>query len=158
MGNRGRKGRVPEPSVRIAGASIPYVRVVERPGASRRWAITYLAGGAVKRFGLAVGRESGQATAEYALLLALVAAGLLVALLLFGTTIGQSYGRVSNRINDPSGAQETGAAARSGTTDLPGSAQGADQGAGGKDHGCGGGQGGGYGQGGGVGCGGGKDH
>ena len=34
----------------------------------------------MKRFGLAVGRESGQATAEYALLLALVAAGLLVAL------------------------------------------------------------------------------
>ena len=151
-------GGFPEPSVRIAGASVPYVRVVERPGASRRWAITYLAGGAVKRFGLAVGRESGQATAEYALLLALVAAGLLVALLLFGTTIGQSYGRVSNRVNDAGGAQETGAASGGGVTDLPGSAKGGDQGAGGKDRGCGAGKGGGYGQGGGSGCGGGKDH
>jgi Flp pilus assembly pilin Flp len=112
----------------------------------------------VRRFGLAVGRESAQATAEYALLLALVAAGLLVALLLFGTTIGQSYGRVSNRVNDPGGAKETGAASGGRATDLPGSAKGGDQGAGGKDPGCGGGKGGGYGQGGGSGCGGGKDH
>ncbi len=36
--------------------------------------------------------DSGQATAEYALLLALVAAGLFVALLLFRTSIGGSYG------------------------------------------------------------------
>ena len=145
-------GGFPEPSVRIAGASVPYVRVVERPGASRRWAITYLAGGAVKRFGSAVGRESGQATAEYALLLALVAAGLLVALLLFGTTLGQSYGRVSNRVSDPGGARETGAAAGGGTADLPAS-QGGDQGSGGMGHGCSA-KGGGHGQG----CGGGKDH
>jgi Flp pilus assembly pilin Flp len=86
--------------------------------------------------------DSGQATAEYALLLALVAAGLLVALLLFRTSIGGSYGRVVNRVGNPEGAQETGA--------MPAGP--------GKNHGCGSGQGGGLGRGGGDGCGGGKDH
>lgn len=53
--------------------------------------------------------DSGQATAEYALLLALVAAGLLVALLLFRTSIGGSFSRVENGVHDAQGAQETGA-------------------------------------------------
>lgn len=95
--------------------------------------------------------DSGQATAEYALLLALVAAGLLVALLLFRTSIGGSYGRVVNRVGNPEGAQETGA--------MPAGTGVGGAGAGpGKNHGCGSGQGGGLGRGGGDGCGGGKDH
>jgi Flp pilus assembly pilin Flp len=110
----------------------------------------------VKRSRSAVrNHDSGQATAEYALLLALVAAGLLVALLLFRTSIGGSYGRVVDRVGNPGGAQETGAmpagpgagaGGSSGNVDGPGT-----------NHGCGGGQGGGVGQGGG-GCGGGKGH
>lgn len=98
--------------------------------------------------------DSGQATAEYALLLALVAAGLLVALLLFRTSIGGSYGRVVNRVGNPEGAQETGAVPAGGVVG-PGAGTG---GGPGTSHGCGGGQGGGLGQGGGAGCGGGKDH
>ena len=52
--------------------------------------------------------DCGQATAEYALLLALVAAGLLVALLLFRTSIGGSYGRVVNQVGTPAAATQEG--------------------------------------------------
>ena len=112
--------------------------------------------------------DSGQATAEYALLLALVAAGLLVALLLFRTSIGGSYGRVVNRVGNPEGAQETGAmpagtgvggGGAAGGVLGPGAGGAAGQAGGpGENHGCGSGQGGGLGRGGGDGCGGGKDH
>jgi Flp pilus assembly pilin Flp len=43
-------------------------------------------------------RESGQAVLEYALVLALVAAGLLVGLLLFRSSLGNAYGRVAHRV------------------------------------------------------------
>jgi len=105
--------------------------------------------------------ESGQATAEYALLLALVAAGLLVALLLFRTSIGASYGRVANRVRNPEGRQETGTmpvgAGAENVTPAGGPPDRAGSGAGGgygqpgesgKSQGCGGGDG----------CGGGKGH
>ena len=94
--------------------------------------------------------DRGQATAEYALLLALVAAGLLVALLLFRTSIGGSYGQVVNQVGNPEGAQETGT--------MPAGAGAGKAGGPGKNPGCGAGQGGGLGRGGGDGCGGGKDH
>ena len=56
-------------------------------------------------------RESGEAVIEYALVLALVAAGLLIALLLLRNSIGGAYDRVAHRVN-PSGtspSSETGA-------------------------------------------------
>jgi Flp pilus assembly pilin Flp len=56
-------------------------------------------------------RESGQAAIEYALVLALVAAGLLIALLLLRNSIGGAYDRVAHRV-DPGGttpSSETGA-------------------------------------------------
>ena len=46
-------------------------------------------------------RESGQAVIEYALVLALVAAGLLIALLLLRNSIGGAYDRVAHRVNPP---------------------------------------------------------
>ncbi len=54
-------------------------------------------------------RESGQAVIEYALVLALVAAGLLVGLLLFGSSLGGAYGRVAQRVQGPGSAPESGA-------------------------------------------------
>jgi len=56
-------------------------------------------------------RESGQAVIEYALVLALVAAGLLIGLLLFRSSLGGAYGRVADRVQAPrSGpSSETGA-------------------------------------------------
>jgi hypothetical protein len=49
-------------------------------------------------------------------LLALVAAGLLVALLLLRTSVGRTYGRVANSVANPIQIQETGAAAGGGAT------------------------------------------
>ena len=46
-------------------------------------------------------RESGEAVIEYALVLALVAAGLLIALLLLRNSIGGAYDRVARRVNPP---------------------------------------------------------
>jgi len=56
-------------------------------------------------------RESGQAVIEYALVLALVAAGLLIALLLLRSSIGGAYDRVSRRVGSSGTrpARETGA-------------------------------------------------
>ena len=57
-------------------------------------------------------RESGQAVLEYALVLALVAVGLLVGLLLFRSTLGNAYGRMTHRVQAPrSGDSESGAIA-----------------------------------------------
>jgi Flp pilus assembly pilin Flp len=55
-------------------------------------------------------RESGHAVLEYALVLALVAASLLVGLLLFRSSVGNAYGRVAHQVQTrgPRGA-ETGA-------------------------------------------------
>ena len=50
-------------------------------------------------------RESGQAVLEYALVLALVAAGLLVGLLLFRSSLGNAYGRVAHRVQGPRGSE-----------------------------------------------------
>lgn len=46
-------------------------------------------------------RESGHAVLEYAVVLALVAAGLLVGLLLFRSSVGNTYGRVARRVQSP---------------------------------------------------------
>jgi Flp pilus assembly pilin Flp len=56
-------------------------------------------------------RESGQAVVEYALVLALVAAGLLVGLLLFRSSLGGAYGSVADRVQAPrsGSSSETGA-------------------------------------------------
>lgn len=99
------------------------------------------------RFRAAVGRgDRGQAS-EYAVLLALVAAGLLVALLLFGTSVGRTYGRVANSVGNPGQTQETGVVPGGGGVSQPagGGAASArtDPGKGGKDKkhkkdGCGG--------------------
>ena len=60
-------------------------------------------------------RESGQAVLEYALVLALVAAGLLVGLLLFRSSLGNAYGRVAHRVQSRSSpASESGAVADTG--------------------------------------------
>jgi len=57
-------------------------------------------------------RESGQAVLEYALVLALVAAGLLVGLLFFRSSLGNAYGRVAHRVQSRSSpASESGAVA-----------------------------------------------
>ena len=55
-------------------------------------------------------REAGQAVVEYALVLALVAAGLLIALLLFRDSIGGAYDRVARQVDrtNPGGSSETG--------------------------------------------------
>lgn len=54
--------------------------------------------------------ESGQAVVEYALVLALVAAGLLIALLLFRDSIGVAYDRAARQVDPttPAGDPETG--------------------------------------------------
>jgi Flp pilus assembly pilin Flp len=44
-------------------------------------------------------RESGQAVVEYALVLALVAAGLLIALLLLRSSLGGAYDRMAHRVD-----------------------------------------------------------
>jgi Flp pilus assembly pilin Flp len=60
-------------------------------------------------------RESGQAVLEYALVLALVAAGLLVGLLLFRSSLGNAYGRVAHRVQSRgSPGSESGAVADTG--------------------------------------------
>jgi Flp pilus assembly pilin Flp len=60
-------------------------------------------------------RESGQAVFEYALVLALVAAGLLVGLLLLRSSLGHAYGRVAHRVQPPSSpGSESGAVADTG--------------------------------------------
>lgn len=51
--------------------------------------------------------DRGQAS-EYAVVLALVAVGLLVALLLIRESVGRTYGRVANSVGN-AGQQETGA-------------------------------------------------
>ena len=97
-------------------------------------------------------RDEGQALVEYSLILALVAAGLAVVLLLFRDTMGNAYGTVGNQV-DAAGlpvASPGGEAAGGGT---PAGATGKGKG----QHGCGGGTGGGYGRGGGSGCGDGRD-
>ena len=91
-------------------------------------------------------RDAGQALVEYSLILALVAAGLGIVLLLFRDSVGNAYGKVGNQV-DAAGLPVT----------SPGGGAGG-SGGGKGDHGCGGGQGGGYGRGGGGGCGGGQDH
>lgn len=55
-------------------------------------------------------RESGQAVVEYALVLALVAAGLLIALLLLRSSLGGAYDRMAHRVNPraPGTSPETG--------------------------------------------------
>jgi Flp pilus assembly pilin Flp len=68
----------------------------------------------VQRFRAVVRRSDGGQASEYALLLALVAAGLFIALMLFGTSLGQSYGRVANRVGSSTQTQETGAVAGGG--------------------------------------------
>ena len=56
--------------------------------------------------------EAGQAVVEYALVLALVAAGLAIALLLFRDSIGGAYDRVARQVDRtaPGGSPETGVA------------------------------------------------
>ena len=77
------------------------------------------------RFRAAVGRgDRGQAS-EYAVLLALVAAGLLVALLLFGTSVGRTYGRVANSVGNPGQTQETGVVSGGGGVSQPAAGGGA---------------------------------
>jgi Flp pilus assembly pilin Flp len=94
-------------------------------------------------------RDEGQALVEYSLILALVAAGLALVLLLFRDTMGNAYGTVGNQV-DAAGLPVTAPGGRSGGG-SPGGAGGGGEGKG--RHGCGGGQGGGYGRGGGGGCG-----
>jgi Flp pilus assembly pilin Flp len=55
-------------------------------------------------------RESGQAVVEYALVLALVAAGLLIALLLLRSSLGGAYDRMAHRVGPraPGRSPETG--------------------------------------------------
>ena len=68
--------------------------------------------------------DRGQAS-EYALLLALVAAGLLVALLLFGTSVGRTYGRVANSVGNAGQTQETGVVSGGGGVSQPAGGEGA---------------------------------
>jgi len=60
---------------------------------------------------LVLERESGEGVIEYALVLALVAAGLLIALLLLRDSIGSAYDRVAHRVEAPGATtgSETGA-------------------------------------------------
>lgn len=62
--------------------------------------------------------DRGQAS-EYAVVLALVAVGLLVALLLIRESVGRTYGRVANSVGNP-GQQETGAVAGGGVSQPAG--------------------------------------
>jgi Flp pilus assembly pilin Flp len=69
------------------------------------------AGGTVSEWRSAVPkRESGQAVVEYALVLALVAAGLLIALLLLRSSLGGAYDRMAHRVSPraPGRSPETG--------------------------------------------------
>lgn len=59
------------------------------------------------------------------MLLALVAAGLLVALLLFGTSVGRTYGRVANSVGNPGQTQETGVVSGGGGVSQPAAGGGA---------------------------------
>ncbi len=97
-------------------------------------------------------RDEGQALVEYSLILALVAAGLAVVLLLFRDTMGNAYGTVGNQV-DAAGlpVASPGGGSRGGEPSAGGT--GAEKGR----HGCGGGTGGAYGRGGGSGCGDGRD-
>jgi Flp pilus assembly pilin Flp len=83
-------------------------------------------------------RDEGQALVEYSLILALVAAGLALVLLLFRDTMGNAYGTVGNQV-DAAGlpvAAPGGGSAGGGST-AGGEVKGR--------HGCGGGADGGYG-------------
>jgi Flp pilus assembly pilin Flp len=97
-------------------------------------------------------RDEGQALVEYSLILALVAAGLAVVLLLFRDTMGNAYGTVGNQV-DAAGlpVASPGGGSRGGEPSAGGTGTGKGR------HGCGGGNGGGYGRGGGSGCGDGRD-
>jgi Flp pilus assembly pilin Flp len=63
-------------------------------------------------------RDSGQALIEYALVLMFVAIGLLLALVLLGTEVRGSYGRVSNTL-ETAGAPEAGAGPDAGAGGRP---------------------------------------
>jgi len=97
-------------------------------------------------------RDEGQALVEYSLILALVAAGLAVVLLLFRDTMGNAYGTVGNQV-DAAGlpVASPGGVPRGGEPSAGGTGTGKGR------YGCGGGSGGGYGRGGGSGCGDGRD-
>jgi Flp pilus assembly pilin Flp len=96
-------------------------------------------------------RDEGQALVEYSLILALVAAGLALVLLLFRDTMGNAYGTMGTQVDAAGlpvaspGGEATGGGAPAGST-----------GKGKGQHGCGGGKGG-YGRGRGSGCGHGGD-
>ncbi|HEY8105352.1 MAG TPA: hypothetical protein VIE46_04545 [Gemmatimonadales bacterium] len=62
--------------------------------------------------------DRGQAS-EYAVVLALVAVGLLVALLLLRESVGRTYGRVANTVSNP-GQQESGAVTSGGVSQPAG--------------------------------------
>ena len=96
-------------------------------------------------------RDEGQALVEYSLILALVAAGLAIVLLLFRDTMGNAYGAVGNQVDAAGLPVASPGGGASGDPGGLGEPAGAGAGKGG--HGCGGGQGGGYGRG----CGGGGD-
>jgi hypothetical protein len=97
--------------------------------------------------------DEGQASVAYSLILALVAAGLALVLLLFRDTVGNAYGTVGDQVEAadlPASSPGGGSSSGSGGEANGGKGRGT--------HGCGGGQGGGYGRGGGGGCGNGQDH
>jgi Flp pilus assembly pilin Flp len=96
-------------------------------------------------------RDEGQALVEYSLILALVAAGLAIVLLLFRDTMGNAYGAVGSQVDAAGLPVASPGGGASGDPGGVGEPTGAGAGKGG--HGCGGGQGGGYGRG----CGGGGD-
>jgi Flp pilus assembly pilin Flp len=97
-------------------------------------------------------RDEGQALVEYSLILALVAAGLALVLLLFRDTMGNAYGTVGNQV-DAAGLP----VASPGGGSTGGGSPAGGEGIGKGQHGCGGGAGGGYGRGGGGGCGDGRN-
>ena len=97
-------------------------------------------------------RDEGQALVEYSLILALVAAGLAIVLLLFRDTMGNAYGAVGNHV-DAAGLPVASPGGGASDDDPGGLGEPTGAGAGKGGHGCGGGQGGGYGRG----CGGGGD-
>ncbi|HEU5169342.1 MAG TPA: hypothetical protein VFU46_02325 [Gemmatimonadales bacterium] len=97
-------------------------------------------------------RDAGQALIEYALIMALVAAGLIGVLLMLREEVGGSYGRLSDRIDAAGSTTRSGSLPGGGTG---GATPGGSGGGGYGGHGCGGGHGGGLGRGGGGGCGGG---
>lgn len=71
------------------------------------------------RFRTAVLRSDRGQTSEYAIVLALVAVGLLVALLLIRESVGRTYGRVANSVGN-AGQQETGALSGAGVSQPAG--------------------------------------